>query len=452
MQRPPVFGLTNRYVDPNDPSTQAGAQRLSNYYGLPGRFLTGDPRNVIAPEVPGQWSDRDEARAALQAGNMTLGGMGMGVDATTGAMPRGFAGTANTLGVGGGRPPRIGDVANPVLGEVAALDKPALSGEVLPPVPLAGGRQLAGVSAEQRAKLGPMVAQLEKLGATPEQMASFTPQEAYDFIKARNMPQPIRRTVNYRDPSGRPVRTEPLPRSTQEILETGYKRATEPLPPGVEQPPLMQAAERKGAMGSVANLTTPQGIRAYHTSPHDFERFDINRAGTTTDAGKLGEAVYFTTDPKKPPGKENQRGYEVSLGVKNPLELKYPFDQFRFYDKSNIIKDALGLPATATAKDITAAVKAKGYDAVTLDYSPAGYKQREIAVFNDKLIDILRKYGIAGMLGGGAAMGGSRRPESVCTVRIIASASACDSELAPCALPSGSCLVRNGLYCQCAQE
>ena len=275
LQRPPVFGLTNRYVDPNDPTTQAGAQRLSNYYGLPGRLLTGDPRNTIQPEVPGQWSDRDEARAALQAGNMTLGGMGMGVDATTGAMPRGFAGTANTLGVGGGRPPRIGNVADPVLGEVAALNKPALSGEVLPPVPLAGGRQLAGVSAEQRAKLGPMVAQLEKLGATPEQMASFTPQEAYDFIKARNMPQPIRRTVDYRDPSGRPTQTAPLPIGTEQaILGRGYDVATGARPPG-PQPPLMQAAERKGPiMGEVADLTTPSGIRAYHGSPHDFERFE----------------------------------------------------------------------------------------------------------------------------------------------------------------------------------
>ena len=176
LQRPPVFGLTNRYVDPNDPTTQAGAQRLSNYYGLPGRLLAGDPRNVIQPEVPGQWSDRDEARAALQAGNMTLGGMGMGVDATTGAMPRGFAGATNTLGAGGGRPPRIGDVA---------------------------------------------------------------------------------------------------------------------LPPGVEQPPLMQAAERKGPMGSVADLTTPAGIRAYHGSPHDFDRFDISKIGTGEGGQAYGHGLYF---------------------------------------------------------------------------------------------------------------------------------------------------------------
>ena len=51
-------------------------------------------------------------------------------------------------------------------------------------------------------------------------------------------------------------------------------------------------------------------IRGYHTSPHEFEKFSIKKAGTTTDEGKLGEALYFTTDPKKPPGKESQRTYD----------------------------------------------------------------------------------------------------------------------------------------------
>lgn len=57
--------------------------------------------------------------------------------------------------------------------------------DVLPPVE--AETPLAGVSQQQAAKLGPMAGQLEKLGATPEQIRTFSPQQAYDFIKARNV-------------------------------------------------------------------------------------------------------------------------------------------------------------------------------------------------------------------------------------------------------------------------
>ena len=42
---------------------------------------------------------------------------------------------------------------------------------------------------------------------------------------------------------------------------------------------------------------------------------------------------------------------------------------------------------------------------MTLDYSPAGYKHKEVAVFDDAIIDILRKYGLAGLPAGAAGMG-----------------------------------------------
>lgn len=37
----------------------------------------------------------------------------------------------------------------------------------------------------------------------------------------------------------------------------------------------------------------PQGIRAYHGSPHDFDRFDINKIGTGEGAQAYGRGLYF---------------------------------------------------------------------------------------------------------------------------------------------------------------
>lgn len=150
-----------------------------------------------------------------------------------------------------------------------------------------------------------------------------------------------------------------------------------------------------------------QGVRAFHGSPHRFDRFDLSRAGTTTDAGELGRAVYFTTDsatgmnpPFAGPGTKWPNRYEVNLRVQNPLEIEMTnWSQ----NKRHIVTDALNLPRTASAEEIAAAAQARGHDSVRLDYSPVQYRVQEWAVFDDNLIDILRRYGLLGMLGGGAA-------------------------------------------------
>ena len=49
------------------------------------------------------------------------------------------------------------------------------------------------------------------------------------------------------------------------------------------------------AMGALAE---PQGIRAYHSSPHDFERFDASRIGTGEGAQKYGYGLYFAENPE----------------------------------------------------------------------------------------------------------------------------------------------------------
>lgn len=57
-----------------------------------------------------------------------------------------------------------------------------------------------------------------------------------------------------------------------------------------------------------AAAQSPQGIRAYHGSPHDFERFDLSRIGTGEGAQSYGHGLYFAENPAV------ARSYKNSLG------------------------------------------------------------------------------------------------------------------------------------------
>ena len=60
-------------------------------------------------------------------------------------------------------------------------------------------------------------------------------------------------------------------------------------------------AERMAGTGATTDaiaLAEPQGIRAYHSSPHDFERFDASRIGTGEGAQKYGYGLYFAENPE----------------------------------------------------------------------------------------------------------------------------------------------------------
>jgi hypothetical protein len=61
--------------------------------------------------------------------------------------------------------------------------------------------------------------------------------------------------------------------------------------------------ELKGARAALgaAEEAVPaiaRGIRAYHGSPHDFERFDISKIGTGEGAQAYGHGLYFAENPK----------------------------------------------------------------------------------------------------------------------------------------------------------
>lgn len=130
---------------------------------------------------------------------------------------------------------------------------------------------------------------------------------------------------------------------------------------------------------------TPKGLTAYHGTDVEFSAFDPSKIGTTTDQGFLGRGFYFSTDPAV--GRSSKHTLTVKLDIKKPLRVDLP--DFRT-DKRQVIRDALGLPRTASPEEVTAALRGRGHDSVILDYSKAGYKQQEIMVPDADRIAIQR--------------------------------------------------------------
>ena len=52
------------------------------------------------------------------------------------------------------------------------------------------------------------------------------------------------------------------------------------------------AAKPAGALGANALRTSPK-LKAYHGSPHDFDRFDLSKIGTGEGAQAYGHGLYF---------------------------------------------------------------------------------------------------------------------------------------------------------------
>ncbi len=73
----------------------------------------------------------------------------------------------------------------------------------------------------------------------------------------------------------------------------------------------------RGAIGS--GPSRPEGIRAYHGSPHDFDQFDISRIGTGEGAQAYGHGLYFA---------ENEgvaKQYRDTLAAQQNAATRYQF-------------------------------------------------------------------------------------------------------------------------------
>lgn len=124
-------------------------------------------------------------------------------------------------------------------------------------------------------------------------------------------------------------------------------------------------------------------ILAYHGTDKAFTKFDPAYIGKATDEGFLGRGFYFSTDANV--GRTSAVTMEVRLRTGKTLELSYP--QWGA-DKQALVRDALGLPRSATATEVTTALRARGYTAVSLDYAPVGYAKKEFMVYDAKRIKI----------------------------------------------------------------
>jgi hypothetical protein len=122
-------------------------------------------------------------------------------------------------------------------------------------------------------------------------------------------------------------------------------------------------------------------VRAFHGSNTAFVSFDVGRAGSATDEGFLGTGLYFSTDVNI--ARPHSNLYETTVQFKRPLVLEVKTWEA---NKKQLIRDALGLPMSATADQVTAKAKSMGFDAVIADYSPIGYGHQEIVVFDNNQV------------------------------------------------------------------
>lgn len=201
-----------------------------------------------------------------------------------------------------------------------------------------------------------------------------------------------------------------------------------------------------------------RGIRAFHSSPHDFDRFDASKIGTGTGYAEEGVGFNFSVDR----GEAEMYGNAATFDYNDPrvtidgepVKARYGFqmrdveagseedmqNQAAWWVKANrrlpeagdveelrrvgdprlaaYIESKLGkfdaarprmyeVNINANPDDFVPPEEGIGREAELARQGKAGIKSEgRYVVFpgNEHLIEIIRKYGVAGLLGGGAAM------------------------------------------------
>jgi hypothetical protein len=168
-----------------------------------------------------------------------------------------------------------------------------------------------------------------------------------------------------------------------------------------------------GVMSSSgAQPPSPQGIRAYHGSPHEFDKFDLSKIGSGKGANNYGSGIYLAESEAaaqayKPP---NGRMYEVNVKA-DPADL-LAWDK-PLSSQSNKVRDAISNYASSVKSDvggwnsskpvsyylpsgngraITMADTLRNAGVPGIRYSDGVEGGSNYVVFDDKLIDITRMY------------------------------------------------------------
>lgn len=102
-----------------------------------------------------------------------------------------------------------------------------------------------------------------------------------------------------------------------------FNLATTVLPSGAPAKAAIMAAPfafgRRGA--GLLETAAPKGIRAYHVSPHDFDRFDMSKIGIGQGAQSYGHGIYVAENPKVSggPGSEYYKEFSTRF-PRDPVE------------------------------------------------------------------------------------------------------------------------------------
>jgi hypothetical protein len=137
----------------------------------------------------------------------------------------------------------------------------------------------------------------------------------------------------------------------------------------------MMGAAFPPALAVGAAMKAPRGIRAFHGSPYDFERFDISKIGTGEGAQVYGHGLYFAENPKVardyrdeltvPPfeykigDKSVPKMYEDAINKEN-YELAEVLEQVQLHDTPTDLQDRF--IGQGYSKDTEDFVKSLDYD------------------------------------------------------------------------------------------
>lgn len=151
--------------------------------------------------------------------------------------------------------------------------------------------------------------------------------------------------------------------------------------PAVETP---QFKQWFGKSKVVDEAGQPQVVYHGTRAEKSIGAFSMARAGSRTDEGYLGQAVYFTDKANVASIYAGDGSvYPVYLALQNPLVLEARMDGKREVDRALLIRETLGLDPKASAADVADAARAAGYDGVSYTDPFGG---REFAVFDPESI------------------------------------------------------------------
>ena len=213
------------------------------------------------------------------------------------------------------------------------------------------------------------------------------------------------------------------------------------LSPGFWGPEADKQWMQDQALG-LAGPTGIKGIRAFHGSPHDFNKFDLSKIGTGEGAQGRGYGLYFAENPKvaelyKEPNSINGvlpggpgHMYEVNikadpnkmLNLDQPLAPQIPrqilegealklygmkLDDLNPSAQEFLAKRLLQRPRTVAQLNESGVPGSRFLDEGSRS---AGSGTSNYVVYNPNIIDIIRKFLIAGGLGSALGMGVDNQP------------------------------------------